>query len=95
MRPPHKVEVSVGDRESLLVDARPSFTLGYGVWVFLPFCYRVLGGLKYTTQNPDQILSVNSVMDVSFSWMTPEVLVLRGSLDWCCRGHQYIKRIFH
>ena len=36
VRPPNKVEVSVGNRKSLLVDARPHFALGGGVWVFPP-----------------------------------------------------------
>ena len=69
MRPPHKVEVSVDDRKSLLVDARPRFALGDGVWDFLPFCSRVLWSLESITYNPDPILSVNSAMDASFSWM--------------------------
>ena len=45
MRPLHKLEVSVDDRKSLLVKSRPFFDLGNGVWVLLPFCPRVLGGL--------------------------------------------------
>ena len=69
MRPPHKMEVSVGDKKNLLVDARPLFALGDGVWGFLPFCSKVLGGLKSITHNPDPILSVNSAMNVSFSRM--------------------------
>ena len=69
VRPPHKAEVSVGDRKSLLVDARASFAIGDGVLGFLPFCYRVLGELESTTKNPDPIFSVNSAIDVSFSWM--------------------------
>ena len=36
MRPSNKVEVSVGDRESLLVDTHPFFALGDGVWGFCP-----------------------------------------------------------
>ena len=67
MRPPYKVEVSVVDRKSLLVDVRPRFALGDGVWIFLPFCSRVLGGLESITHNPDPILSVNSAMYASFS----------------------------
>ena len=59
----------MGDRKSLLVDARPHFALGDGVWVFLPFCFRVLGGLESSKHNPDPIFSVNSAMDVSFSMM--------------------------
>ena len=69
VRHPHKVELSVGDRKSLLVDARPRFALGDGVWDFLPFCSRVLWSLESITYNPDPILSVNSAMDASFSWM--------------------------
>ena len=69
MRPQHKAEVSVGDRKSLLIDLRPRFALGDGVWRFLPFCSRVLGGLESTTQNPDPILSITSAMDVYFSRM--------------------------
>ena len=45
MRPPHKVEVSLGDRKSLPIKANTCFALGDGVWVFLTFCSRVLGGL--------------------------------------------------
>ena len=59
----------MGDRKSLLVDACPRFDLGDGVWVFLPFCSRVLGGLESITHNPDPFFSVNSAMDVSFSQM--------------------------
>ena len=36
VRPTHKVEVSVGDRKSLLVDARPHFAIGVVFWVFCP-----------------------------------------------------------
>ena len=36
VRHPHKMEVSVGDRKSPLVDARPRFALGDGVWGFCP-----------------------------------------------------------
>ena len=68
MRPLHKVEVSVGDRKSLLVNARPHFALGDGVCFFF-FCSRVLGGLEFITHNSDPIFSINSAMDVSFSWM--------------------------
>ena len=32
--PHHKVEVSVGDRKCLFIDARPWFALGGGVWGF-------------------------------------------------------------
>ena len=55
VRPPQKVEVSVGDRKSLLINANPHFALGDGVWVFLPLFSRVLGGLYSTTKNPDPI----------------------------------------
>ena len=61
--------MSVGDRKSRLVKARSRFALGDGVWRFLPFCSRVLGGLESTTQNPDPILSITSAMDVYFSRM--------------------------
>ena len=49
MRPPHKVEVSVGDRESLLVDARPHLALGEGVWVFALLFHGVRGLRVYCT----------------------------------------------
>ena len=62
VRPPHKVEVPVGDRKSLLVDARPC--LG-----FFSFWSRSLGGLESITHNSDPILSANSAMDISFSRM--------------------------
>ena len=35
VRPPHKAEVSVGDRKILLIDAFPHFPLGDGVWEVL------------------------------------------------------------
>ena len=81
MRPPYKMEVSVVNRKSLIIDARPRFTLGDGVWFFLPFCSRVLGALESITHNPDPILSVNSVWMSLFLGWTPEILLLRGSLD--------------
>ena len=43
MRPLQNMEVSVSDRKIPLVDVRPSFALGDGVWGFLPFCSRVVG----------------------------------------------------
>ena len=45
VRPPQKVKVSVGDRKSLLVDARPCFIIDDRVWGFLTCYSRVLGGL--------------------------------------------------
>ena len=65
----------VGDRKSLLVDARPHFD---GVLGFLPFCSRVLGGLESLTQNPDPIFTVNSDMDVSVSQMDSLILGIEG-----------------
>ena len=69
MRHLHKVELSVGDRNSFLVDAHPRLPLGDGVWGFLPFLSRVLGGLTYTTKKPIPVMYVRSAMDVSFSRM--------------------------
>ena len=92
VRPPHKVEVSVGEINTLLVDARPSFSIGDGVWVFLPFCSRVLGGLEYITHNPDPIFPLTLLWMSLFLGWTPEVLALRGSLDWCCRAWMGITR---
>ena len=78
MRPTNKLDVSVGDRNIILFDARPRFALGDGVWGFLPFYSRVLGGLESTTKNPDPILSVNPDMDVSFSWMDSRSMGIEG-----------------
>ena len=65
----HKLELSVGDRNSFLVNAHPCLPLGDGVWGFLPFLSRVLGGLTYTTKKPIRVMSVRSAMDVYFSRM--------------------------
>ena len=59
----------MGDRKILITDAHPRFALGDGVWRFLPFCYRLLGGLESTTHNPDPIFSFNYAMDVYFYLM--------------------------
>ena len=44
VRPPYKVEVSVGDRKSLLIDARPRFDLGDGLGVFA-LLFQGVGGI--------------------------------------------------
>ena len=69
MIPPHKVELSVGDRKSLIVDTRPLLPLGDGVWGFFSSLSRVLGGSIYTTKKPIPIISFCSAVDVSFSRM--------------------------
>ena len=46
MRPPHKVEVSVGDRKSLLVDAHLCFALGDGVLGFFALLFQGFMGLR-------------------------------------------------
>ena len=68
----------VGDRKSFLVDARPHFALGDGVWGFLPFCSMVLGGLESPMQNPNPIFPVNSDMDVSVYRMDSLSLGIEG-----------------
>ena len=49
VRPTHNLEVSVGDRKSLLVDARPHLALGEGVWVFALLFHGVRGLRVYCT----------------------------------------------
>ena len=78
VRHPHKVDLSVGDRKSLLVKAHPRLTLGDGVWGFLTFLSRVLGGLTYNMKKPIPIISVSSAMDVSFSRMDSWSLGIEG-----------------
>ena len=68
----------MGGRKSLLVDTHPRLPLGDGVWGFLPFLSRVLGGLTYTTKKPTLIISVSSAMDVSFSRMNSWSLGIEG-----------------
>ena len=75
VRHPHKVELSVSDRKSLLVDGQPCLPLGDGVWGFWPFLSRVLGGLTYTTKKP---IPINMLWMSLFLGWTPGVWVLRG-----------------
>ena len=90
VRPLHKVEVSVGDIKSLLVNARPCFNLGDGVWRGSPFYSIVLGGLESTTKNPGPIFPLTLLCMSLFLGWTPEVWVFRGSLHWCFILYQYI-----
>ena len=60
--PLHRVEVYVGDRKSLLIDARPRFDLGDGVWRSFPFWSREFGAYESTTKKPVPIFSVNLLL---------------------------------
>ena len=67
VRPPYKVEVSVGDINILIVNACPCFALGVGVWSSFPLWSRVLWACESSTNNPVPIFPINSAMDVFFS----------------------------
>ena len=46
VRPPHKAEVSVGDRKSLFVDTRPRFAISDGVWGFFALLFQGVRGFR-------------------------------------------------
>ena len=66
MRPPHKVEVSVVNKNILLINVGPRFDLGDGVCRGLPLWYRVLGKCESTTKKPVPIFPLKSDMCVKF-----------------------------
>ena len=57
VRHPHKVELSVGDRKSFLVDAHPRLPLGDGFWEFFALLIQSVGGLNiyYEEAYPDYV----------------------------------------
>ena len=69
---PHMMEVSVGDRKSLLINAHPRFDLGDGVWRGFQFWSRVFGTYESTVNKPVPFPPVNYAMDISceemYSW---------------------------
>ena len=69
MRPPHKVKVSVGDRNSLLINTRPRFDICFGGLEGFAILVQSVRGLQVYHNKTVPILSVNSTMDVSFAGM--------------------------